>query len=300
MSTSLSRTAFLTLLLIAVMMGANHVSARFAFNDGVSVTTAVIFRSGVTALIITLLLISQRASLRVQGRALAFMPLIGSLVAIQSYSLYSAVARLPVVLALLAFNTYPLWAAFWARIIYRHRAEKFVLRAMPVILFGLALALDVFGAASGLGASAHWQQIGIGVAFATTAAATFALAMVLTQHEALAVDGRVRTAFTLGMVLILTSIFALSTGDWSMPKSAIGWWGLAGLTVLYGTAFTLMFSLLPRLGVVGNSAIMNIEPVFALALAWLLLDQAIAPVQVLGALIVVATVIALGLRKQSG
>jgi len=300
MSTSLSRTAFLTLLLIAVMMGANHVSARFAFNDGVSVTTAVIFRSGVTALIITLLLISQRASLRVQGRALAFMPLIGSLVAIQSYSLYSAVARLPVVLALLAFNTYPLWAAFWARIIYRHRAEKFVLRAMPIILFGLALALDVFGAASGLGASAHWQQIGIGVAFATTAAATFALAMVLTQHEALVVDGRVRTAFTLGMVLILTSIFALSTGDWSMPKSAIGWWGLAGLTVLYGTAFTLMFSLLPRLGVVGNSAIMNIEPVFALALAWLLLDQAIAPVQVLGALIVVATVIALGLRKQSG
>jgi drug/metabolite transporter (DMT)-like permease len=300
MSTSLSRTAFLTLLLIAVMMGANHVSARFAFNDGVSVTTAVIFRSGVTALIITLLLISQRASLRVQGRALAFMPVIGSLVAIQSYSLYSAVARLPVVLALLAFNTYPLWAAFWARIIYRHRAEKFVLRTMPVILFGLALALDVFGAASGLGASAHWQQIGIGVAFATTAAATFALAMVLTQHEALVVDGRVRTAFTLGMVLILTSIFALSTGDWSMPKSAIGWWGLAGLTVLYGTAFTLMFSLLPRLGVVGNSAIMNIEPVFALALAWLLLDQAIAPVQVLGALIVVATVIALGLRKQSG
>ncbi len=300
MSTSLSRTAFLTLLLIAVMMGANHVSARFAFNDGVSVTTAVIFRSGVTALIITLLLISQRASLRLQGRALAFMPVIGSLVAIQSYSLYSAVARLPVALALLAFNTYPLWAAFWARIIYRHRAEKFVLRAMPVILFGLALALDVFGAASGLGASAHWQQIGTGVAFATTAAATFALAMVLTQHEALAIDGRVRTAFTLGMVLILTSVFALSTGDWSLPKSATGWWGLAGLTVLYGTAFTLMFSLLPRLGVVGNSAIMNIEPVFALALAWLLLDQAIAPVQVLGALIVVATVIALGLRKPPG
>ena len=124
--------------------------------------------------------------------------------------------------------------------------------------------------------------------------------MVLTQHEALAVDGRVRTAFTLGMVLLLTTVFGLSTGDWSLPNSATGWWGLAGLTVLYGTAFTLMFSLLPRLGVVGNSAIMNIEPVFALALAWLLLGQSIAPVQVLGALIVVATVIALGLRKQSG
>ena len=299
MASSLSRTAFLMLLLIAVMMGANHVSARFAFNDGVSVTTAVIFRSGVTALIITLLLLTQRVSPRLQGRARLFVPLIGTLVAIQSYSLYSAVARLPVALALLAFNTYPLWAAFWARVIYRHRAEKFVLRAMPVILFGLALALDVFGAASGLGASAHWQQIGTGVAFASTAAATFALAMVLTQHEALVVDGRVRTAFTLGTVLVLTTAFALGTGDWALPATSTGWWGLAGLTLLYGTAFTLMFSLLPRLGVVGNSAIMNVEPVFALALAWLLLGQAIAPVQVLGALIVVTTVIALGLRKQT-
>ena len=86
---------------------------------------------------------------------------------------------------------------------------------------------------------------------------------------------------------------------WTLPKPQAGCGGLDGLTVLYGTAFTLMFSLLPRLGVVGNSAIMNVEPVFALALAWLLLDQSIAPVQILGALIVVTTVIALGLRKQA-
>jgi drug/metabolite transporter (DMT)-like permease len=59
-----------------------------------------------------------------------------------------------------------------------------------------------------------------------------------------------------------------------------------------------MFSLLPRLGVVGNSAIMNIEPVFALVLAWLLLGQAIAPIQVVGALIVVSTLMVLGLRRR--
>jgi drug/metabolite transporter (DMT)-like permease len=42
---------------------------------------------------------------------------------------------------------------------------------------------------------------------------------------------------------------------------------------------------------------MNIEPIFALVLAWALLDQRIAPVQVAGGLLVVATVIWLGLRK---
>ncbi|HZY15914.1 MAG TPA: EamA family transporter, partial [Ramlibacter sp.] len=73
----------------------------------------------------------------------------------------------------------------------------------------------------------------------------------------------------------------------------------ATLTFLYGTAFTIMFTVLPRLGVVGNSAIMNVEPVFALVLAWLLLGQAIAPVQVAGALLVVGAVMALGLRKKA-
>jgi len=74
--------------------------------------------------------------------------------------------------------------------------------------------------------------------------------------------------------------------------------GLAGLTVLYGTAFTIMFTVLPRLGVAATAAIMNVEPVFALALAWIVLGQTIAAIQVVGALIVVGAVMALGLRKR--
>jgi drug/metabolite transporter (DMT)-like permease len=51
------------------------------------------------------------------------------------------------------------------------------------------------------------------------------------------------------------------------------------------------------LGAASYSAIMNVEPIFALVLAWGLLDQAIAPSQVLGAMLVVGAVIWLGLRK---
>ncbi|MEO6624361.1 MAG: hypothetical protein ABIN37_05975 [Burkholderiaceae bacterium] len=38
---ALSASAFATLLLVALMMGANHVAARIAFNNGVDVATAV-------------------------------------------------------------------------------------------------------------------------------------------------------------------------------------------------------------------------------------------------------------------
>ncbi len=216
----------------------------------------------------------------------------------QSVCLYSAVARLPVALALLAFNTYPLWTALWARLGYRHRSDRRTLLAMPVMLCGLALALDVFGAASGLGAAAQWRQIGAGVAFALAAAATFGLALVLTQHEAGDVDGRVRTATTMGIVALLAFVAVGAQGGLHLPNASAGWIGLAALTFLYGTAFTIMFTVLPRLGVVGNSAIMNVEPIFALALAWAILGQSIAAVQVLGGVVVVATVVWLGMRPR--
>jgi drug/metabolite transporter (DMT)-like permease len=131
---------------------------------------AVAVRSSVTAAVVGLLVAWHRVPLNLNARNKGALLVIGLLLSVQSLSLYSAVARLPVALALLAFNTYPLWTALWARLIYRHRAEPRVLGAMPVMLVGLALALDVFGAASGLGAAAQWGRIGAGVAFALTAA----------------------------------------------------------------------------------------------------------------------------------
>ena len=294
----LSLTGFFILLLIALMMGANHVAARTAFNHGVDVVTAVVFRSAVTAVVVALILWQQKVSCQLSRRQQKNLLVIGALIAVQSVCLYSSVARLPVALALLGFNTYPLTTALWARVLYGHRPERAVLWAMPVLLFGLALALDVFGAASGLGAAQHWGQIGVGVAFALAASTTFGLALVITQHEAAEVDGRLRTFTTMATVAVLAGVVAFSQSGLHLPTAPLGWWGLAALTFLYGTAFTIMFTVLPKLGVVGNSAIMNVEPVFALVLAWALLGQSIAAVQVVGALVVVATVMWLGLRKR--
>jgi len=295
--TRLTPLAFATLLLIACMMGANHVAARLAFNSGLDVTTAVAARSFTTALVVTVLVVYAAVPRQINRQQARGMLVAGVLVGLQSQCLYSAVARLPVALALLAFNTYPLWAALWERLFYKRLPERATLVAMPVILLGLALALDVSGAASGLGASTHWSHIGQGVLFALAGAAAFGLALVCVQHETAGVDGRVRTASTMSLAGLMALVVLASQGGPHWPQTELGWWGLGLLTFLYGTAFTIMFTVLPRLGVAGNSAIMNVEPVFALVLAWGLLDQQIAPMQIAGALLVVGAVMWLGLRK---
>ncbi len=294
---ALSLAAFLTLMLIALMMGANHVGARLAFNAGMDVATGVAVRSWATACVVVLIVWWGKVPWRANGAQRRGLLLAGLAIGVQSQCIYSSVARLPVALALLVFNTYPLWTAFWDRVLYGRRTERAVLQAMPVILLGLAMALDVMGASSGLGAADQWQQMGVGVAFALTAAAVFGLALVWTQHETQGMDGRVRTIGTMTLSGLVALAVITSHGSPHWPQTALGWSGMAAMTFLYGTAFTILFTVLPKLGVSGNSAVMNVEPVFALMLAWAVLDQRIAPIQIVGALLVVGAVVALGLRK---
>jgi drug/metabolite transporter (DMT)-like permease len=295
---SLSLTAFLTLLLIAFMMGSNHVAARLAFNSGLGVATAVAVRSFTTAVVVFAIVIWAGLAWRTNARQGRGLLLVGLLIGAQSQLLYGAVSRLPVALALIAFNTFPMWTALWDWVIYKKRPDTAVLRALPILLLGLFLALDALGAASGLGASAHAAQIGTGVAFGIAAAAVFGLSLVVMQHETVGVDGRVRTAATLSLAGIVALAVIGVQGGAHWPQSPVGWYALAALTFLYGTAFTIMFTVLPKLGVGNNAAIMNAEPVFALIMAWLVLGQTIAPSQIAGALLVVGTVMWLGLRKR--
>jgi len=290
--------AFASLLLVALLYAANHVAARLAFDHGSDVLTAITVRSGCTAAVVWLIVRWRRLRLELLPGQAGWLLALGLLVSVQSFGLYSAVARLPVALALLAFNTYPLWTALWARLWLGQRTEPAVLKTMPFILIGLMLSLDVFGQSSGLSPAQQWQTISAGVLFALMGSASFGLALVVTQYRVVQIDGQIRTATTMGLVSVIVGSVMMSQGGPQWPHDAAGWAGLVGLTVMYGTAFTLMFVVLPKLGVVGNSAIMNVEPIFSLLLAWLLLGQSIGGIQLLGALLVVGSVMFLGLRKR--
>ncbi len=294
----ISGVAFASLLLVALLYAANHVAARLAFDHGSDVLTAITVRSGCTAAVVWLIVRWRRLRLELLPGQAGWLLALGLLVSVQSFGLYSAVARLPVALALLAFNTYPLWTALWARLWLGQRTEPAVLKTMPFILIGLMLSLDVFGQSSGLSPAQQWQSIGAGVLFALLGSASFGLALVVTQYRVVQIDGQIRTATTMGLVSVIVGSVMMSQGGPQWPHDAAGWAGLVGLTVMYGTAFTLMFVVLPKLGVVGNSAIMNVEPIFSLLLAWLLLGQSIGGMQLMGALLVVGSVMYLGLRKR--
>jgi drug/metabolite transporter (DMT)-like permease len=82
-----------------------------------------------------------------------------------------------------------------------------------------------------------------------------------------------------------------------VPREPAGWYGLAALVVLYGTGFTTLFVSMPRLDMPHNAPALNVEPLATLLLGWLLLGQALEPIQLVGGLIVVCAIVLLTYRR---
>ena len=283
------------LLVIATIFGGNHIAARVAFDHGSNVTTAVAFRSTGTALFVLALLLLSGTPLKIEQKTFGRSVLIGLLIAVQSYCLYSAVALIPVALALLAFQTFPMLLALISWLGGGERPSRRVLFAMPVALAGLALALDVWGRSGDF--AGRWAEVGAGVLWALGASVSFATALYLITRWLGSMDGRLRSFLFMSVVAVVTLAGGAMSDAFALPADRIGWIALALLTVFYGTAITSTFVLLPKLGAVNNAAVLNFEPIAVLGLAWVILGQAVAPLQIVGAFIVVGAIAWMGVGK---
>ncbi|WP_290798510.1 EamA family transporter [Halomonas sp.] len=285
---------------LATLFAANHVSARVAFDAGAGLLLAIVLRSGTASLALTALVVFQRKSLRLPAGTGRWQLLVGLLVAVQSLCLYSAVARIPVVVALLLMNTLPLQLALLSWALGGPRPTGRAALIMGIILVGLVVVLDVpawLGDPEAMGPG--WPA---GVGFGLAAATAFAGALWITEHRLATVGSTLRSLLTMLTVLVAMVIaggLGLVPGGMALPQSLPGWVGLALLALCYAVAFSVLFITVPRLDMARNAPAMNVEPVAALMLGYLVLGQTLSPVQLVGGGIVLAGVVFLGLSKRA-
>jgi drug/metabolite transporter (DMT)-like permease len=290
-----ARAGIAALVVIATIFGANHVAARIAFDHGTSVSAAVSVRSAATAIFLFVMLRALRVPLALGRGNLGKAFAVGVLVAIQSYCLYSSVARIPVALALLVFNVYPFLFMLIAAATGKEKLRPHALIAMPVALAGLALVLDVRLE----GWEDRWRELGEGVAWGLGAGVSFALVLFCNAHWLKAMDGRVRTLAMMVVTAAILLVLGATSGTMALPRDGTGWIGLALLTLLYGIAITSLFTVLPRVGGGAASTVaLNFEPIAVLGIAWIVLGQGFRPLQLLGAFVVVGAIAWMSLAKR--
>ncbi|NQD91789.1 DMT family transporter [Pseudomonas sp. CrR25] len=290
--------AVLILATLACSFAANHIAARIAFDHEAGLLLAMVCRSGVTMLVLIALVLWRGESLQLKPQTLGWQLLLGLLIALQSFCIYSAIARIPVALALLVVNLSPILLALLTWGLGGPPPTRRTATLMGVILIGLVLALDLPARLAHLGEiDARWIE---GVLFSFTAAAVFACALWITDHRLALMPGTVRSMLTMAVVFTASAIVGaadLLPGGMSLPSSDTGWIALGCLVLLYGTAFSALFIFVTRLNIARNAPVMNMEPVAGLVLGWLILGQLLNGIQVVGGLIVVSGIVLLAYRK---
>jgi drug/metabolite transporter (DMT)-like permease len=279
-------SAVVILLGVACAFAANHLCARIAFDHGASVATAVSVRATFTALLLFVLM-------RVQGiriaipRGLRWPTLVaGILIATQSYSLYSAVALIPPALALLVFQTSPMLYVLLTWALGKEAPRWSALAPMVLALVGLALALNV----------RTGDSMAAGVAWAFLSGVSMTVVYYLNANALKSVDGRLRTFAMTAVTAVVVVVVASAAGAQAAPRDASGWTGLLLLAVFYCIAMMSLFYVLPRVPSTSTGAL-NFEPIALIALTWIFLAHTITATQLVGALLTVAAIAWLGIKK---
>ena len=223
-----------------------------------------------------------RMSPRVQGVVrLPWKPLIiaglcfaGDLGAWHVSILYTSVAN-----STLEANLAPIFVTLGAWLLFRQRVSRLFLIALAVTLGGATLLI---GPNFALGGRAL-----LGDALGVLTAVFYAGYM-------LAIKAASERTNTAGIMAVSTSVAAIAllpyapaTADVFLPQSAAGWMVLVGLALIPHIAGQSLIAYgFAHLPAAFSSVSLLLQPVLAAIYAWALLGEAVGPVQMLGALVV--------------
>jgi drug/metabolite transporter (DMT)-like permease len=188
---------------------------------------------------------------------------------------------MPVALTVLTFYTYPLITGLFAWLTGRERFGIAGALALPLAFVGLLLALDVSGGSFSLQGAA-WAMLG-SVGFS----AVLILSSLLLPKRT---DTRPRTLVMLATASAVAILANAGSGQIWFPQSALGWAGLLGSALCYAVAMTALLFAAATIGATRVAIVMNVEPLASLVLTFLVLGDRLRPIQLVGALLVIAAI----------
>ena len=270
-------------LLAALSISLTNVSAPFVYEAGGNPQTIIILRNLAFLLLCGLWLktsgrfrwLERRGQLVCFGAGIAYTS--------GAAGLLLSLLTLPVSLAILIFFTFPLMTAL---------LESTLDRRLP----GIGQIACLFGALAGLAIALEVERFALapeGVIFAAIGAVGVAISYVWTGRALPGVDSAVMTFHMAITGLIGASLYVVATGSFALPVGGgLGWAALVVAVVGFAVAFFAMFRGVHLIGPARTAMVMNLEPVFTIALAVTLLAETLSDRKLIGAAVVLAAVVA--------
>ena len=265
----------------AIGFAANVSIASIAYDAGSNPLSYLTLRSTMALIVVLALLLATRTPLKLPRRQRLVALALGCVMALYSWGILSAIQFIPVALATIIFYTFPVLTAAYLWLAGHERFTLGGLAAVVVAFIGLIIALDVTGAVPDLR----------GVALAAVAAVGLTAVMLLNSRVVGRGDSRPVTLHMLTSASAAYVIVTLLIGDAALPETTAGLWAFFGGPLFYAFAIIAIFIAMSKLGPFRTALTMNLEPVSAALLGFILLGQTLNALQVFGIALVIAAVI---------
>jgi len=264
-------------LAIGVGFAMANTLAGVAYTGGTDALTVSTSRFFLPALIIAVILLATGQPLLMPKRDGLIAAVLGLITVGYTWGLLSAIEVLPVPLAVLVFYLFPIFTTFIVAAMGWEKLHRINVIAAFVAFAGLALALGVSGKGLNL----------TGVALAAMSALGLAIVSAVSSRVIRAGDPRQATFYMAATAAVTFVLITLLFGEFRLPTTPTGWWGLIGTNLVYAAAMIGFFVAISKIGPGKTTLYSNIEPLIAIGAAFVLLDQVLSPWQILGIVTVV-------------
>ena len=282
----------------ALLFGINGSVSKTVLQSGLSALRLVEMRSlGAAVCLMVFVALTRPRTLRVTRRDLLFLLAAGIVgIGLLQFFYFVAIGRLPVGIALLLEYLAPVLVVVYVRAVRREHVRARMWAALALSLAGLAVVAQV------------WQGLqldGLGVLAGLAAAAAMAAYYLTGEHGLVARDPLSLGAWTFTAAALFWSIVQpWWTYPWERLTAAVplpgplpdaevaaGWlvlWVIVlGTVVPYACVLAAIGHLGPaRAGLIGMA-----EPVLAALVAWVVLGEALSPVQLAGGAVVLTGIV---------
>ena len=295
-----------TVLVAAAGFGVLGPLARLSYANGLEPFSFVAWRAAFGTLVIVVYVAWRRAASgrpviapwrlpRAQAAALAGAALVALILNI---AMFVAFQRTTVALALLAFYTYPAMVA----VVSAARGHE-PLDGARLGALGLALSGMVLVVAGGLSPSGELRVDAIGIGLALLAAFSQTMFVTLSRGRYRSVPTEQAMGWIIGPTVVICAALAIATGageSLAAPLRSSQAFGLAAVAGIVGAGIPSILFLggIRAIGGTRTGILMLFEPVVGVGLAAVLLNERVAPIQLLGGAAILAA--ALLLQRSGG
>ena len=266
----------------ALTLAINDVAVPFAYAQGFSAPTVVFFRFLFLLLGLVALLPLAGLSYRLSGYHARHALGSGIAAGIATLGLLGAFAHLPVSLALIVLYTYPILTALF---------ESVHARRMPSLVEVICLVVALAGIGIVIGLN-DVKLSTLGLILGGISSVGYAASIFWNSIKLRDADGTVVTFYMAISGVAITALLLLATGTFALTQAGFsGWLPLLVTCFFFAVSFIGMFKAVQWAGGAPTAMLLNLEPVFVMFLAALLLGEELSLPRLLGSAMVIGAVV---------